>query len=345
MTISVSNSELRTFQSCQRQWYLAYYRRLARRPGDVKPTGAAQLGTRVHVALEMRYGYGLPAREVLTELYNQAVLEHPLSEQDLDDELDLGLAMLDGYEQWVEETGIDEGLEVVAVEQDIVVPSAVDGVDFRAKLDQRVFRRQDGARLFLDHKTVGSFEHATTILNLDPQMRFYAMLEMWLYMNRDGQHGAMRVDGGLFNMLKRSKRTARASPPFYRREEVRYNLETLRNTWLKANRVAGQLAEARWMLDKGMSHQQVTPPNPTRDCTWRCPFVNVCGLMDDGSRWEDALVAGYVEHDPYDYYQPVDVQDMRRRLGSDGDGDGERDRTEETSGERDPDVRDDAGRD
>lgn len=311
--IEVSHSELKTFQDCERKWYLGYYLGLA--PVGERPTGAAKLGTRVHTALELSYGHGLPPRQVIAELYRQAVQDHPLSQQELDAERDLALAMIDGYLQWVEETGVDEGLEIIAVEQDIVVDSSVKGAKFRAKLDQRVYRRQDGARLFLDHKTVGSFEHATTVLHLDSQMRFYAMLDAFQHAKHPT--GEARVDGGLFNMLRKSKRTERAKPPFYRREEVRHNLDTLRATWFKANAILARIVDAREMLDANVNHQMVTPPNPSRDCTWKCPFVHVCPLLDDGSRWRDAVAAEFRVVDPYAYYQPVDVEDMRRRLGSD----------------------------
>jgi hypothetical protein len=305
--ISVSNSEMRSFQWCKRNWYLGYYRGFAIKPENDRPVGDAKLGTRIHLALELWYGHGLDPRRAIAMQYELARAQYPSDDGNIDRlnrEHDLALAMIDGYVDWVQETGVDEGIQVIGVEEELIFPSGILGVNFRAKLDQRVLRTHDGAALFLDHKTVGSFEHSTVLLHMDPQMRFYAMLEM-LIAKRAGYQG-VRTDGGLWNMLRRSKRTAAAKPPFYKRDSVRFNLEELRSTWMKANTIAKEIYDARTALDGGVSHHPVVPPNPGRDCMWRCAFVKICPLMDDGSNVEGALAANYVVQDPYSYYTQND---------------------------------------
>lgn len=301
-TIAVSNSELRTFLDCQRRWFLGYYLGLSIKPEDERPVGDAKLGTRIHLALELWYGHGADPLRALAIQYDRerATRTNDDDLTRLGAEQDLALAMIEGYLDWVAETGVDAGLTILGVEEELVLPSAIPGVNFRAKLDQRVLRRHDGVRLFLDHKTVGSFEHSTTLLHMDQQMRFYAMLDL-LEARAQGVQGP-RVDGGLWNMLRRSKRTARATPPFYKREEVRFNITELRNTWRRANTIAARVQAARVRLAGGDDHHDVVPPTPVRDCVWKCPFIGVCPLLDDGSDAWGAIRDQYVQHDPYAYY-------------------------------------------
>jgi len=47
-------------------------------------------------------------------------------------------------------------------------------------------------------------------------------------------------------------------------------------------------------------------PNPTRDCSWKCPFLSACISMDDGSSFEDELQANFrqrpASYDPWRKY-------------------------------------------
>ena len=36
-------------------------------------------------------------------------------------------------------------------------------------------------------------------------------------------------------------------------------------------------------------------PNPTRDCSWDCPFRSPCLAMDDGADWEQMIADGYIQ--------------------------------------------------
>lgn len=299
--IAISNSEIRTFQQCPRRWYLSYYRGLTPKKEMQSPIGDAQLGARVHLALELYYGYGYEIETTLPIIYRRVINDYPDDEDVIRKEQDLALSMITGYLEWVAENGTDEGLTLISTEEEIVVPSGIVGVEFRAKLDQRVRRDVDGARLFRDFKTTGSLAHSTTMLHLDAQMRFYAMLD-WIDARRQGMN-APRVVGGMWIMLRRSKRTAQAKPPFYGVEEIRFNRDELISTWIKSNALAQRIRDTRHMLDDAVDHRAAAPSNPDKDCTWRCAFVQVCPLMDDGSDSERALRDLYDTHDPYGYYQ------------------------------------------
>jgi hypothetical protein len=56
------------------------------------------------------------------------------------------------------------------------------------------------------------------------------------------------------------------------------------------------IAEATEMLDPDLPIY----PNPTRDCTWDCPFRDVSMAMDSGEDWEYMLESEYVQHQGYD---------------------------------------------
>lgn len=313
----ISNSEMQSFQRCRRQWALTYHWHWQPRPESTSPVGVAQLGSRIHLALEAWYGHGIDPLAALRWIYEMAALERPDFALELGKELDWALAMVEGYVQWLDDDGVDVLLETVGVERELkhVVDTYLGPVTLRAKLDQLVRRRTDGALLLRDFKTVGSLSKADRLV-LDQQMRFYSMLLALT-------HPEHRVDGALYTMLKRSKRTVRASPPFYQQVEISYNRHDLNATYQRVTAVAGQILEAHLRLDSGDpadDHHGVVYPNPSDYCDWGCPFSQVCPLMDDGSRWEAALRANFVVGDPYQYYERDTIQTLVADLGTVGTG-------------------------
>lgn len=299
-----SNTELTTWQDCHRRWFFGYFLGLRVPPEREKQTGTMQLGTRLHKALELHYGHGADPRAVLGVLYDSIESYDDTTSSEVDKEHTQALIMLDGYLDWVEETGVDYDLELVSTEMDVIVKAGISGIKFRGKLDQVVQRQSDGALLFHDWKTTGSFDQLVPTLHMNAQARFYALLNH-LMAERDKQWP--RVDGGLFTMLRRSKRTASAKPPFYRREEIRFNEHELNATLHKAVAIVHRIMSARqWLKQDLNDHHELVYPNPTRDCTWKCPFVRICPLMDDGSDWQGAALANYVQGDPYEYYDTGD---------------------------------------
>lgn len=150
----VSNSEIQTWKDCRRKWNLQYKHRLVKRREN--PTGAAAIGTRVHNALEEYYD----GRAPIAVMYNfEEKLAADLAEfgeeyyRDLTSEGDLARAIITGYFDWLEETGADQGLTVVAPETvlEYAMPEFQD-VAIRGKIDVRVKRDSDGAQMVLDHK-------------------------------------------------------------------------------------------------------------------------------------------------------------------------------------------------
>jgi hypothetical protein len=303
----MSNSELTTWQWCKRKWMLKYYEQLSIPPSSESSTGVMKLGTRLHVVLEYMYGWNADPYHVLSVIYqHEKQYQSPETVDELTKEHQLAVKMIEGYLEWLDETGADEDIEIVSTERDVAVDGP-HGVTLRARLDMRVRQRSTGTIRFIDHKTLADLNGKAATLEKDPQMRFYALVDKLeaLQEKRDE-----RAEGGIYNMIRRSKRTARAKPPFYARVETDYNDETLRSVYFKIHAVIGEIVEARRRLDTGEDHRTVAYPNPGADCSWKCEFAAMCPLMDDGSRWRDMVAGEYVKADPYSYYLPSEIPNL-----------------------------------
>lgn len=296
--LSASPSELAKFQRCRRQWALTYYYKWGVDPMRASPVGAAMLGTRIHAAMEGYYGYDINPFAAIDAIYDNARGQRPEYASELTGEQDYAIRMVDGYLHWAAENGLDEEHEVVATEQELEAQIRLtngDAAIVHGKLDQIVRRRIDGALQLRDWKTVGTLSKADLIV-LDPQMRIYSAL---LNLTSDGQ----RVDGALYTMFLRSKRTARATGPFYDQIHIRYNATEERNILTRVTGIMDDMDRVVRQLDEGVDHRRVAYPNPLTDrCAWDCPFVRVCPMFDDGSRAEDAMRGEFVENaDAYGY--------------------------------------------
>jgi hypothetical protein len=303
----ISNSEIQAFKRCKRKWWLTYYRGLKfKRESD---TGARQVGTRVHAAVAQYYD--LKAKGMSDELAHDSAMTlldrliDEATERSQDDkatvsELDLTRAVVEGYFEWLEESGADEDLEIVAAEEVVdierTVPDIEVPVTLGAKLDLRVRSKRDGSMRFMDHKVVQDFTMPTRTLSLDEQMLMYE----WLLQQR---YPDTRIDGAIYNMLRKSKRTARAKPPFYERFEVRHSQQEIESFRIRLIGELQDILETRRLLDEGADHRLVVYPTPTRNCSWDCDFFAVCNLIDrPQDKPENLLRSLYVVGDPYERY-------------------------------------------
>lgn len=296
--VRLSNSEIQTYKDCRRKWWLSYYRRM--QPRQKTYTGPLALGTRIHAALDEYYAQGVPLLDAHAELVaaDRLTLESDSRDSSsLDAEADLGRIMLEGYLQWVEDEGIDSELEIVSTEEKISVPLFNGEVELQGKLDMRVRRKIDGVRMFRDFKTVGgSLSDFANLAPMNEQVLTYMLLESM----KEGEEN--RSEGGIFTMLKKVKRTAKATPPFYDQIEVRHNIFTMRSFWNRIHGVITDLMRTRKALDDGEAASLVAYPSPSRDCKWKCQFFSICTMFDDGSSAEQALTEMFEERDPYAYY-------------------------------------------
>ncbi len=321
----VSNSELQTFKRCRRKWWLGWYRRLMLQTEDF--TSVRATGTRVHRALSYWYvpdgEKRVDPRDALerviiddwTKVARLAQERHTSDEQlgelavEFAQATNLERAMVEGYVQWLEETGADAELRITASETPLVVDQVVNmgedhgyeqrEIQFIGLLDVRATRVTDNVNLFVDHKTVGDLTAPIVTLPQNEQMLHYHLMEFLSLDDSD-----VRCDGALYNMIRRVKRSARAKPPFYDRIEVRHNkfeLESYRQRALAATR---EILIAVDRLNRGDDHLDVVYPTPNPECRWSCDFFAVCNLFDDGSRGVDDMVnALYRTTNPLERYR------------------------------------------
>ena len=307
----VSNSELQTFKRCRRKWWLGWYRRLMLQTEDF--TSVRATGTRVHRALSYWYVPDGEKRVDPRDALERVIVddwtkvaklaqERRTSDEQLGElavefaqATNLERAMVEGYVQWLEETGADADLRIIASETPLVVDQVVDmGGDYKHEqreiqfiglLDVRATRVTDNVNLFVDHKTVGDLSAPVVTLPQNEQMLHYHLMEFLSLDDSD-----VRCDGALYNMLRRVKRSARAKPPFYDRIEVRHNkfeLESYRRRALAATR---EILIAIDRLERGEEHLDVVYPSPNPTCRWDCDFFAVCNLLDDGSRGANDMI-------------------------------------------------------
>ncbi len=288
----ISNSEIQTFKRCRRKWWFNYYLRL--RP-NVEESGVSKVGTRVHACLA-RYYESLLHGDSTDAAVQAALVLHDNMTDDETEDRDLSYIMLEGYFEWLQETGADEGLTPIAPERQVSVTTET-GTTVLGKLDLRLRRESDGAELFIDHKTVQELSSPPKTLHLNEQAYMYE----WLLTQLPDQE---RVDGGIFNYIRRVKRTSKATPPFYSRTEVRHTAKELEAF---SRRLAGELRaiqSIRVALDeRHLDALGLVYPTPTATCSWDCPYFAICPMTDrqDGSL-SRMIELSMTQHDPYERY-------------------------------------------
>jgi len=304
--IHISNSEIGVFKDCKRKWFLQYY--LGLRLKQITVTGPLPLGTRVHNSLEAYYKEGKDAVATYLELletdralFNASDLAvFPDKEDAFNKEAELGRIMIEGYVEWLEETNADIDFEVLSVEAQVSAEVLDGRVILQGKLDMKVKNKIDGSTTVWDHKTAQTFTTYHQTAHMSEQLMLYVLLE------KMDPTTVAPVDGGVYNLLKKVKRSGTAKPPFYERINVRFNDTTLKNFWTRIHGELRDMIRVRDELDAGADHRLVAYPSPSRDCTWKCPFFSACPMFDDGSNVEGWLDAHSEVSNPYARYDNED---------------------------------------
>lgn len=297
--ISISNSEVQLWKKDRRRWFIQYY--LRKVPAGHVVTGTFPLGTRMHAALEGYYEYGLDPVNTARMIYAKVLEDAPYAGEDIQKEADLVDAMLSGYMDWIEETGQDQAIEFAGAEREIRVPfPAIEGVELRGRLDLQIYHQFEQTYLFLDHKSCAQFRTIDQLAD-DEQAKWYTILQRL-------EHPDYRVDGGVFNQLRKVKRTAKATPPFYQRDVVRFNSDQLNSMYLRIFSVISDILTVREKLDNGGDHRMLCYPSPgntgySDSASWLALSI----MMDDGSDWRGYLDDYFREQDPYARYSEESV--------------------------------------
>jgi hypothetical protein len=296
----VTQSELMSWKRDPRHWWLSYYRCLRKvRDFPKAPT----VGNLYHAGLEAYYRdktdplsvVQARAEAIITDTMPEALVEDLLASAEL-----AGI-MLEGYMEWVADTGADAHLTILGAEQKVEVRLTGTPFVLRGKMDARVLDESTGLRAQLEHKSVQSFDQLVSYAQSNFQFLTYDLLA-YLEAQAVGDPD-IKTDGIILNMGRRVKRTARAKPPFYDRHVVRHNLQELRSHWKHVVTTARAIQDARARLDAGEDHHIVCPPTVSKDSTWSNPFLPVYALLDDGSDAEGMLADLYESYDPLERYE------------------------------------------
>lgn len=310
--ITITNSELRTWQVCKRKWYLTWGLGYAPNPATESPFGVMHLGSCVHLALEAYYGYGIDPLAALNWAYSDDIFLHPECEEPLEKELALARVMVEGFVNWMAAEGLDAGLDILATEVPVEhrIEVSGQGVILKGKLDQLARRKSDGALLARDFKTVGGLTKAAQ-LRSSSQLKFYALIQA---LSAPQTETGEIVAGGEYLLLARTKRTDRATPPFYARVEVPLNKHELNSQYQMTMALVREILQAKKSLQAGDDHHEVVYPHFGDWCSWGCNFTVECSFMDDGSRWQDALAGNFVKRDKLAYYSTDRITSLRAAL-------------------------------
>lgn len=260
---------------CPRKWRWAYQMGLA----PVETNENLALGSAVHQVLQRHYAGG----DWEVECYDAIIAGQQMKEFP-DFDLKLFEAMCEGYFEWLATEGADAYLEPVLVEEQVEKDlGIIEGqhVILHGTIDLLMGDPDGGLSLF-DHKTTASFEQlANRRMQLSFQLQTYAMLVE----ERLGQYPYQ----AMYNMLRKVKRTGTAKPPFFLREPVSFNAHQ-REAFERQLRLV-----VRDMLRT--EQEEEVYPKVDQDCSWKCPFLAVCAMADDGSDIEGALTTLYVRSD------------------------------------------------
>lgn len=306
--VAISNSEIQTFKGCRRRWMLGSYYGLSQKEENL--LGPLPLGTRIHNALEAYYRFDKHPVDEYTRLLNEDLkkfYESPDAqfedkEKKFNSEAELGRLMIEGYFEWVQEEGLDAEIEFIEIEgQNRVRLTNDPRVELIGKTDAKVRKRSDGSVYILDHKTAApsNFGDYQKYINHTEQLKFYVMLERYVALQTDDH----RVDGGIYNVLKKVKRSKTAKPPFFDRLEVRFNDKTISNMWIRTLGTIRDIMNTRDALDADADHNFVAYPTQKMDWTCgTCPFFQMCNMIDDGSDYEEYALEFLKQVDPNERY-------------------------------------------
>jgi hypothetical protein len=252
---------------------------------DKPSSGQRDIGTILHACMDAYY-QGLDYRVVLADA--QETLRQQLGEnlpKEWLDVFNLVGIMMSGYIQWIANEYGDVGETTLYTEKEIVVPIGQlhgDDVVLTCTIDRIIQNNLSGDVIIEDTKTVATFTDYVQQLQVDDQGLMYAIMAK-------GGLG-LPVHRFRHNMLRKVKRTAAAVPPFYMRHEVYYSEEQLDNAWTHMVAILSRMVLALQSVELDEEqHHAFLYPNPTRDCTWRCDFLPICPMMDDGSYWQDMV--------------------------------------------------------
>ncbi len=314
--VLLRTSERSTFRRCKLKWQWAYIDRY--KSNYEHP--ALSFGSLVHAALALYYipgkKRGVHPAEAFVELYDKQPINKPLYSED-DESLEsreLGIAMLRGY---VELYGKEKHVEIIAPEQAF----EIDVCDANGKYLFTYLGRMDAVGRNLRNGKIFAYEHKTakTIdfvhINSgygEQAMSYWWGATQWLrFLEILGEKETL--EQVLFNFLRKGYKDERPqnSDGLYLNMNGSVSKKQPSALFSRQELVFGEnefdsfnfriRAEAKEMRKIRKGKLEVYK-NPTRDCSWDCPFKDPCEVHELGGDYKGILELEYAKHDPYDDY-------------------------------------------
>lgn len=292
----LSTTEEKTFKQCRLAHHFGYTLGYSKAVAGRK----LRLGIGVHKGLETLYRGG-DVEDALAEMekeFNEqyhSIIENPLLRDygealgffEIDTEM--AYAMVEGYPEWAEETGIDKGWETIGVEEAalIEIPGAYHDLPVRFDLAQRNMRT--GEIRIRDFKTAKIIPHDFTGYQLSEQNGNYSLAALAMYGELPREFS--------YVFLKKVVPSARTKPPYYHEKIiVRSELE-LEFRVEEFKRVSKEIHDG---------YQIISAPD---NCcgSWKNDWASPCMLVHAGIDPEEALelTPGYVKKHANERYNTL----------------------------------------
>lgn len=243
--MKITHSEIRAYKSCRRMWHLSYRRLLKAKNTDMKLI----LGRAVHEWL----AHYLLTKDDNCDTFLKAFWAEAKGREDSDTywHESLGLEMIKGYVDWHDENN-PYWLEQAEVQFEVPIPQS--NSTFCGKIDG-LYRTEAGLWL-AEHKTAATFPSPESLKN-DHQVTAYC----WAIEQTYGEP----VVGVMYDVLRKVFPSGRVKAPRYGYYPLSRTQDQLRA--FQSDLVAVALE---------METEPAIYRNPTKDCSWMCPFQSIC---------------------------------------------------------------------
>ena len=283
----VSSSALASHRECPRSWALAYPLGLRRTKGEdwVPKAGVAHTGNAYHSGVSAWYD-GEPIVPAIERWLGDDWLRQGMADRDgwrdrkdWVSSRDYAVVMAEGYPEFIEESGHDEGLIILANEVHWMVER--NGLVVTGTWDIVAWDVLRGGIVLRDHKSVKGLNDGLTLPS-DPQLRTYAWA-LWIFF------GVVPVDAHHLR-ARRIKSRARAVPPFYSRPLSIPVTQEILDTHEKLLHHRVYLMESATPVTlKGLRTEPEIAPNPGRYCDWKCNYRDLCEEIDTTDYYEEII--------------------------------------------------------
>ena len=262
---------------------LQYWMKLRRK--STPRAVARDTGILVHSALHHFYTLGALSNEMSLEMTLDFLslardedilrIDDESKRKDVVEVHDVSRIVVLGYVEWLQETAADTLYTFEASEVELRTAGPVEGTEIMGFLDLSGTHRQSNDLFVMDTKVTANIDEMVKSLALNEQGPMYAILSK---ANDPDPNRGFRV---VWNMIKRTKQSARAKGPFYQRYELAINEDQLRLFYMQLQGQIEELLRLEERLNNGEHHTLVAYPSPSKDCSWKCPYVDICGQMND----------------------------------------------------------------